>query len=246
MSMSEDPILLAHRNSILLGNLVDELKRRQVRAEILVASSEALLIHTQCFHPARVVFVDAGFSHIDRIIQCLSADPLRPGLCVCCDAGQTPGAFARTDRCRCALDGEPVGVICDRLESMLAEGRPPETVAVACARRHEDIQRLLFLAGISPRTKGSRYLRLALEMIAEDSRLLENLEGRLYPALALRCGDTPANVERSMRYAVRILWPRMDPDVRLRLLPRCGERPGIKQLLAAFAERFVNAPFPPE
>ena len=117
-----------------------------------------------------------------------------------------------------------------------SEGRGGELEAIR-ARRRENAQRLLFLSGVMPVTKGSRYLRAALVMASENPALLCNLEGRLYPAVALRCGGTPAGVERCLRYAVQQIWPRMEPEERLRLLPRCGNRPGVKLFLSAMAER---------
>ncbi len=139
-----------------------------------------------------------------------------------------------------AQSAAPLMAICDALQAALEKGAPP-TGSPRRIRRREALHRLLFLAGISPRLKGGRYLRAALEMAADDPRLLSNLDGRLYPCLAEQFGDTPANVERSMRYAIAQLWQRMEADERLRLLPRCAAPPGNKAFLAALSERLEEA-----
>ncbi len=140
-----------------------------------------------------------------------------------------------------AESAAPLTAICDALQAALKEGAPPTGPARRIRRRREDLHRLLFLAGISLRLKGGRYLRAALDMAADDPRLLSNLDGRLYPCLAGQFGDTPANVERSMRYAIAQLWQRMEVDERLRLLPRCAAPPGNKAFLAALSERLEEA-----
>ena len=237
--MEKQRILLAHRSAIVLVNLTEELRRRRVRAEIDAVQSGALLIQRQCFLPAGVVLVDLAFDGAERILQCLWSDPSHPRVYACSEA-RSPEAlppWAQKSADGCGLGGTPVGAICDALLLLLESGATPEIRAANRARRHEDLQRLLFLAGVSPHLKGGRYLREALEMAADDPRLLDNMDGRLYPALALRLGDSPANVERSMRYAVCRLWERMDPGERQRLLPRCPVPPGNKRFLAALDRR---------
>ena len=237
--MEKQRILLAHRSSIVLVNLTEELRRRRVMAEIEAVQTGALLIQRQCFLPAGVILVDLAFANAERILECLSGDPSRPRIYACSDAPDRaslpPCAHRIADGC--GLNGTPVGAICDALISLLQQDAPPELRAARRARRHEDLQRLLFLAGVSPHLKGGRYLREAPDMAGDDPRLLDNMDGRLYPALALRRGDSPANVERSMRYAVCQVWRRMEPVERLRLLPRCSEPPGNKQFLAALNSR---------
>ena len=241
--MKEQRILLAHRSAIVLGNLTEELKRRRVMAEIETVQNGVLLIQRQCFLPASLVLVDLTFSNVDRILECLSSDPARPRIYACSDAPSretlSPCAARLADGC--GLRGTPVGAICDALIALLETSAPPELRAARRARRHEATQRLLFLAGVSPHLKGGRYLREALAMAGEDPFLLDNMEGRLYPALALRSGDSPANVERSMRYAVCQVWRHMDSAERLRLLPRCAGTPGNKQFLLALNGRLSES-----
>ena len=240
--MSASRILLAHKNPIVLTNLADELKRRRVKADVLLAQNEKQMMHTQCFSPSRVVLVDLSFPHIERILQCVCSDPLQPRVCACSDENSARALpeTVRSGLCRCAFRNTPVGVICDQLEEMLSDITPPAERAAAQSRRYEDARRLLFLAGASPNLKGCRYLRIALEMAGEDARLLDNLEGRLYPAIALRCGDKAANVERSMRYAMNLIWRRMDSDSRMNLF-QCAAPPGGKRFLGMLLERLEDS-----
>ena len=241
--MNEPRILLAHASAAVLLNLSDELRRRRARAEVSGVQTGALLIQRQCFRPAGVILVDLAFPEIERIWAWLRHDPMGPRLYACSDADSEaalPG-FVRESADGCGLRGTPVGAMADELMGLLESGLAPEQRAVARVRQRETLQRLLFQAGVSPHLKGGRCLRLALEMIADDPRLLDSLEGRLYPALALRCGGTADNVERSMRYAAAQLWQRMEPAERLRLLPRCHAAPGCKRLLTALADRLSEA-----
>ena len=240
--MNTSKILLAHKNPIVLKNLADELKRRRVRADILLTQDEMEMVHMQFLYPARVVLVDLDFPHVERILQCVDADPLQPIVCVCSDegSGRDMPRTAQFAACRHAFKNAPVGVICDQLEDMLAESISPAERAAARSRRCEDARRLLFLVGASPNLKGCRYLRLALEMAGEDARLLENLEGRLYPAIALRCGDKVSNVERSMRYAMNSIWRRMEPESRMDLF-QCSNPPGGKRFLGALYRRVEDS-----
>ena len=108
-------------------------------------------------------------------------------------------------------------------------------------RRRDAIHRMLYDAGLSPNLKGCRYLRLALEMASDSPYLLDNLAGRLYPAIAQRSGDTTANVERSIRYAIALICRRMDPEERVRLIP-CGSlNPGNKLFLSTLLDTLNRA-----
>ena len=235
--MDGTSILLAHKNPIVLTNLADELKRRRVRAEVRMAWDEVGILHMQWFHPSRVVLLDLAFAQSERLLQCMSADPTCPCVYVCSDStdeGALPEAV-RQGACRYAVGKTPVGVICDHLENMLMGGTPGQTPASRCDRR-ESARRLLLLAGVSPRTKGGRCIRMALEMAGGDRGLLNNLNGRLFPAMALQVNDAPNNIERCMRYAVDQIWRGMPPEDWLRLMPG-GGRPTVKQFLGALLDR---------
>ena len=237
MDRKDMSILLAHRNPIVLSNLADELRRRRVRAKVYMARNEAHLVQTQWFSPSRVVLLDLAFAQSERFLKCLSADPINPSIYVCSDSeddAALPEAV-RQGACRYAAGKTPVGVICDQLEKMLAAWNGGDPSPAPC-RRRESARELLLLAGVSPRTKGGRYIRLALDMAVADSSLLYNLNGRLFPAMALQAGDTPENIERCMRYAVHQIWRHMEPDDRLRFLS-CDGRPTVRQFLSAFVER---------
>ncbi len=231
-------ILLAHRNPALLARLAQELNRRHIYAQILQAQTGAALIQSQCFQPARVILVDMTFPCIERIMEYLSDDRSHPHIFACAsrENGQPP------------LDTEKLGVhgwfadkisaqaICDRLEQDLRSAQPNGAQTRSGLRRRDAIHRMLYDAGLSPNLKGCRYLRLALEMASDSPYLLDNLAGRLYPAIARRSGDTAANVERSMRYAIALICCRMDPEERVRLLPCRSMKPGNKLFLTSLLD----------
>lgn len=55
---------------------------------------------------------------------------------------------------------------------------------------------------VSPANKGYRYLRQAIIMCLEDSRLLRKITKGVYAEIAKEWSDTPTCVERSIRHAI--------------------------------------------
>ena len=65
---------------------------------------------------------------------------------------------------------------------------------------------LLRTAGLRGTLSGFRYLTKATLPVLEDSAYLLHLTKRLYPDVARAFDVTPAQVERSMRTAIDVLW----------------------------------------
>lgn len=69
---------------------------------------------------------------------------------------------------------------------------------------------LLRKIGLRGTLCGFHYLSQAILFVLEDASYLRHLTGRLYPDVALACNATPAQVERSMRTAIEVIWNRGD------------------------------------
>ena len=69
---------------------------------------------------------------------------------------------------------------------------------------------LLRTAGLRGTLSGFRYLTKATLLVLEDSTYLLHLTKRLYPDVARAFDVTPAQVERSMRTAIDVLWNQGD------------------------------------
>ena len=62
--------------------------------------------------------------------------------------------------------------------------------------------------GIPANVKGYTYLRKAIELSVNDSKLLSSMTKGLYPAIAERYNTTGSRVERGIRHAIDIAWSR--------------------------------------
>lgn len=60
--------------------------------------------------------------------------------------------------------------------------------------------------GISSNLLGHGYFCTAVEMARNDAELINSMIKRLYPAIALMYGKSPASIERAMRHAVQTSW----------------------------------------
>jgi len=66
--------------------------------------------------------------------------------------------------------------------------------------------------GIPANVKGYTYLRKAIALSVNDSKLLSSMTKGLYPAIAERYNTTGSRVERGIRHAIDIAWSRGQLD----------------------------------
>ena len=95
-------------------------------------------------------------------------------------------------------------LVCRRLCEML-EGPREHTPIPQTAPDCEEILREL---GLSSRFGGYQYLVCAARMVQAEPQRLQRVTTDLYPAVAERFGKTAGNVERSIRYAIDLIWSR--------------------------------------
>ena len=81
-----------------------------------------------------------------------------------------------------------------------------EVKKLLCAEDKERIYLELILMGFKPNTAGMQRVADALELCTENPMLLGDLKHRLYPAIAVRHGETVQSVERIIRYTIERVW----------------------------------------
>ena len=79
--------------------------------------------------------------------------------------------------------------------------------------------RMLGEFSISASTKGFRYLRDAIVLVAQNPSLMENVTGVLYVQIASFHNSTPSRVERVIRYAVETGFQKTDTKILCNYFP---------------------------
>ncbi|MFD1030689.1 sporulation transcription factor Spo0A [Metaplanococcus flavidus] len=64
--------------------------------------------------------------------------------------------------------------------------------------------------GIPPHINGYIYLKEAVNLVLEDSNVLNKVTKSLYPGIAAKFDTTSTRVERSIRHAIELVWNRGD------------------------------------
>ncbi|MCL2082001.1 MAG: hypothetical protein FWH04_02025 [Oscillospiraceae bacterium] len=67
--------------------------------------------------------------------------------------------------------------------------------------------------GIPPNIKGYHYIRKAIAIAMEDSRIMHSITNELYPIVAEIFNTTPLRVERAIRHAIEVAWGRCDMKI---------------------------------
>ncbi|MBP3686543.1 MAG: sporulation transcription factor Spo0A [Clostridia bacterium] len=75
------------------------------------------------------------------------------------------------------------------------------------------VTRIIHQVGIPAHIKGYRYLRFAIMMVVQDSRIIGEVTKTLYPTVAREFDTTSSRVERAIRHAIEVAWDRGDVDV---------------------------------
>jgi len=96
------------------------------------------------------------------------------------------------------------------------------------------ISRILHEVGIPSHLKGFQYLKMAIQMVVDDSTMINAVTKRLYPGIAAKFKTVPINVERAMRNTIAIALSR-------------GPRGSMSELLgyevAADSSKVTNSEF---
>lgn len=93
-----------------------------------------------------------------------------------------------------------------------------EMQAVREQQKQEDsieyvISQILKQMSISPKLKGYRYLRSAIQMAMDKPDILQATTKELYPRLARQYKDMPTRVERAMRHAIERAYTIGDANI---------------------------------
>ena len=67
--------------------------------------------------------------------------------------------------------------------------------------------------GIPANIQGYRYLRYAVELVADDFSAIDKVTKFLYPNVANKFGTTSSKVERAIRHAIETSWLRGNKDL---------------------------------
>lgn len=95
--------------------------------------------------------------------------------------------------------------------------------------------RLLREIGLPPHMNGFAYLRLAIELVSRDLRLISAVTKELYPAIARHHQTTASCVERSIRHAIEVVWSCKE-NRRVRVLfPHSAGKPSNSEFIALMA-----------
>lgn len=132
--------------------------------------------------------------------------------------------------CEAAVVAARVEDISERMKQPLFTGPDPKTV----------ISNLLLELGIPTKLKGYGYLRLAIEIFAEDPT--QAITKQVYKAVGERCGATETQVERSVRTAIGIAWEQTDRKIWRRYFAREeaeGARPTNGTVISRLAEHLI-------
>lgn len=95
-------------------------------------------------------------------------------------------------------------LVCRRLGDLLCE--PAQAIEPPAAER--DCAQLLADMGLPSRFGGYQYLLYSVELLRREPRLITQLTTELYPHVGRHFGKSAANVERSMRYAIDLIFSR--------------------------------------
>ena len=118
-------------------------------------------------------------------------------------------------------DGEEIvrNVSTEKLISLFQQNQYPYHPSERSLQAEKIANRLLGEFSISASTKGFRYLRDAIVLVAQKPQLMENVTGVLYVEIASFHNTTASRVERVIRYAVETGFQKTDTSVLCNYFP---------------------------
>lgn len=104
----------------------------------------------------------------------------------------------------------------------------------------QEISQLLSEIGLSVAYDGHAYLKTAIRLTIADQNLLNRITRRLYPLVAEAHHVSPAHVERSMRYAIEVMWTKGNMELLHSLFTHCIDKDKGKPTNALFIARLAD------
>ena len=99
----------------------------------------------------------------------------------------------------------------------------------------------LVTIGIPPKLTGFEYLKLAVALVVENPRMLDNVTKRLYPKIAEIMDTKVAAIERSMRHAIEVAYVNKGllglNDIYGCVIYKGDRKPTNSELIALLAEK---------
>ncbi len=134
---------------------------------------------------------------------------------------------------KCA-DGENGKEIAESIIRLIAEEEDESLNSATLSDFEEAATFVLGEFGIPAHTKGYRYLREAIVLVARRPALVEGITKSLYPAIAERHGTTSARVERVVRHAIESGCTRGDTRALYHYFPHSISKDKLKPTNAEF------------
>lgn len=75
------------------------------------------------------------------------------------------------------------------------------------------VTQIIHQVGIPAHIKGYQYLRVAIMMVVNNNRVINEVTKTLYPTVAEKFSTTSSRVERAIRHAIEVAWDRGDVDM---------------------------------
>ncbi len=133
-----------------------------------------------------------------------------------------------------AADGENRKEIAESIIRLIAEEEKESLDSATLSDFEEAATSVLGEFGIPAHTKGYRYLREAIILVARRPVLVEGITKSLYPAIADRHGTTSARVERVVRHAIESGCTRGDTRALYHYFPHSITKDKLKPTNAEF------------
>lgn len=133
-----------------------------------------------------------------------------------------------------AADGENRKEIAESIIRLIAEEEKESLDSATLSDFEEAATSVLGEFGIPAHTKGYRYLKEAIILVARRPVLVEGITKSLYPAIADRHGTTSARVERVVRHAIESGCTRGDTRALYHYFPHSITKDKLKPTNAEF------------
>ena len=118
----------------------------------------------------------------------------------------------------------------------LSNKRPRPILSAPDERTH--VSNLLVSLGISTKLRGYNYLREAILALAANP--MQSITKELYPAIARQFDCNSAQVERSIRNAIKSAWSQKDTEARASIFPCDADGTIPRPSNAAFISRLAD------